>query len=289
MRSEQEMLDLIINTARDDERIRAAILNGSRANPNAPRDFFQDFDVVYLVKDIAPFKHNLEWIKRFGELMILQLPDNMVDPPPANNGFYTYLMQFIDGNRIDLGIFPLSMLDEVVKDSLSVLLLDKDGMFPQFPLANESGYLPSLPTAKDFEDCCNEFWWVSAYVAKGLWREEILYAKRMYDQCTRDQLTKMLRWYIGVETGFAINPGKLGKYFQRFLDPDLWKMLLKTYADGSYENTWDGLFTMCDLFRIIAVRVADHFGYIYNQGDDRNMTAHLRHVRALPRDAQEMY
>ena len=95
----------------------------------------------------------------------------------------------------------------------------------------------------------------------------------MYDQYTRDQLTKMLRWYIGVETGFAINPGKLGKYFQRFLDPDLWKMLLKTYADGSYENTWDGLFTMCDLFRIIAVRVADHFGYIYNQSEDENMTA----------------
>ena len=41
MRSEQEMLDLIINTARDDERIRAAILNGSRANPNAPRISFR--------------------------------------------------------------------------------------------------------------------------------------------------------------------------------------------------------------------------------------------------------
>lgn len=36
MRSEQEMLDLILDTARQDERIRAVILNGSRANPNAP-------------------------------------------------------------------------------------------------------------------------------------------------------------------------------------------------------------------------------------------------------------
>ena len=49
MRSEQEILDLIVNTARDDERIRAVIMNGSRVNPNAPRDVFQDFDVVYLV------------------------------------------------------------------------------------------------------------------------------------------------------------------------------------------------------------------------------------------------
>ena len=46
MRSEQEMLDLIVGIAREDKCIRAVIMNGSRANPNAPRDFFQDFDIV---------------------------------------------------------------------------------------------------------------------------------------------------------------------------------------------------------------------------------------------------
>lgn len=40
MRSEQEMFDLILNTARDDERIRAVYMNGSRTNPNAPKDIF---------------------------------------------------------------------------------------------------------------------------------------------------------------------------------------------------------------------------------------------------------
>ena len=46
MRSEQEMRDLIINTAREDERVRAVIMNGSRTNPNAPVDIFQDFDIA---------------------------------------------------------------------------------------------------------------------------------------------------------------------------------------------------------------------------------------------------
>jgi hypothetical protein len=54
MRSEQEMLDLIVDTAKCDKRIRAAIMNGSRANPNAPRDIFQDFDIVYLVTEPIP-------------------------------------------------------------------------------------------------------------------------------------------------------------------------------------------------------------------------------------------
>ena len=40
MRSEREMMNLILGTAQADERIRAVILNGSRANPNVKRDIF---------------------------------------------------------------------------------------------------------------------------------------------------------------------------------------------------------------------------------------------------------
>lgn len=43
MRSEKEMLDLIISVANDDHRIRAAYLEGSRTNPNVPKDMFQEY------------------------------------------------------------------------------------------------------------------------------------------------------------------------------------------------------------------------------------------------------
>lgn len=289
MRTEKEMFELILETAREDERIRAVILNGSRANPNAPRDFFQDFDVVYLVSDVAPFKNNYDWIRRFGELMILQEPEEMGDPPPKQDGGVVFLMQFMDGNRIDLGIYPVSMAAEMVTDSLSVLLLDKDSIVPAFPPADESGYIPKPPTCKAFADCCNEFWWVSAYVAKGLWREQILYAHHMLDQYTREQLMKMLAWYIGIRTGFTVNPGKFGKYYQRCLEPGLWERVLKTFADSDTSHTWEALFAMCDLFRVVAVRVGQHFGYDYPHRDDRRVSAHLRHVRSLPKDARVMY
>ena len=81
-----------------------------------------------------------------------------------------------------------------------MLLLDKDGSVPPFPPPDESSYLPQPPSAKAYFDCCNEFWWVCPYAAKGLWRKEILYAKYMLDPVMRDELTKMLRWYIGVQT-----------------------------------------------------------------------------------------
>jgi aminoglycoside 6-adenylyltransferase len=289
MRNEREMLDLIVDTAKGDERIRAVIMNGSRANPYAPRDIFQDYDVVYVVTDVAPFKNNYEWIKRFGELMILQEPEDMQDPPPQGDDYFSYLMQFTDGNRIDLGIFPLNKTDELGKDSLSLLLLDKDGIIEPFSPADERDYLPKLTTAKAFADCCNEFWWVCPYVAKGLWREEITYAKFMLDQVLREELMKMLTWYIGVKTGFSSNPGKFGKYFQKYLEPELWDMLLKTYSDASYENTWEALFVMCDLFRTAAIYVGERFGFDYPHGDDERVSAHLDHVRLLPKNATEMY
>jgi aminoglycoside 6-adenylyltransferase len=287
MRSEQDMFELILETARQDERIRAVIMNGSRANPNAPPDILQDFDIVYLVTDVAPFKHNLEWIERFGELMILQLPDDMQDPPPEDKPGFAYLMQFMDGNRIDLNIYPLTKLNELEEDSLSILLLDKDGIIPPFPPASDSSYLPQPPTAKAYFDCCNEFWWVCPYVAKGLWRSETIYAKSMLDQAVRPELMKMLTWQIGVQTGFSHNPGKFGKYFQQYLEPDLWEMLLNTYTDASYERTWEALFVMCDLFRIAAVVVAGHFDFNYPHDEDKNVSAHLRYLRELPGDARD--
>ncbi len=286
MRNEQEMYELILSTARHDERIRAVIMNGSRTDPNAPRDLFQDYDIVYLVTEVSSFKHDLNWIERFGELMIAQMPDDMLDPPPSNDGSFAYLMQFADGNRIDLSLFPIAKLDQLGKDSLSVVLLDKDDIIKPFALANDSHYFPKPPTPKEYADCCNEFWWVCTYVAKGLWREEITYAKYMFDQIVREQLMKMLAWHIGVETHFSQNPGKFGKYFKQYLKPEQWEMLQKTYADAGHDNNWEALNAMCNLFRATAIFVAEHLGS-YPHGDDQKVSAHLQRVRMLPKNARE--
>ncbi len=289
MRSEQEMLDLIINTAMKDDRIRAVVMNGSRVNPNATRDVFQDFDIVFIVTNTTPFVRNFDWIRRFGELMILQTPEDMQDPPAAEGEFYSYLMQFTDGNRIDLGILPVSKFEERTRDSLSLLLLEKDGKIPSLPPPSELTYLPTPPTEKDFNNCCNEFWWMCPYTAKGLWRREIIYAKCIFDDAVRDQLHKMLNWYIGMKTGFQKNPGKCGKYYEQYLDPELWQLLIRTYSDAGYESTWNALFTMCELFRILAIPVSNHFHFRYLEEDDRKVSAHLRHIRNLPIDARKMY
>jgi aminoglycoside 6-adenylyltransferase len=94
MRTESEMIDLIINTAKNDERIRAVQMQGSRTNPNAPLDNFRDFDICYYVYDIESFINNPDWIDLFGERLMLQYVE-------VGDDIFLYSMLFTDGNRID--------------------------------------------------------------------------------------------------------------------------------------------------------------------------------------------
>ena len=57
MRSEREMYDLILGFARSDERVRGGILNGSRANTNAPRDKYNaENEEIIILRHAAPCK-----------------------------------------------------------------------------------------------------------------------------------------------------------------------------------------------------------------------------------------
>src|SRR5699024_6461980 len=102
--------------------VRGVVLNGSRANPNITPDEYQDFDFVFIVKDLKSFTKNHSWTNRFGEILICQLPNEMYlneDEHPEETGF-PYLMLFIDRNRIDLKLFPVEKFENDYKpDSLT--------------------------------------------------------------------------------------------------------------------------------------------------------------------------
>jgi aminoglycoside 6-adenylyltransferase len=283
------MLDLILRFARNCDDVRAVVMNGSRVNPNAKKDPFQDYDIIYYVRSVEPFRRNMDVVRHFGEIMILQLPEDMIDPPAEADGHYSYLMQFMDGNRIDLSFYALSRVDVTLNDSLSLVLLDKDNLLGELPAPSEAGYLPHKPTAKAFDDCCNEFWWLNPYVAKGLWRDELTYAKAMLDSYMREQLLKMLMWYFGIQTDFQRSPGKLGKYLRGQIGDDLWPLLERTYSDSQLDNIWEALFNMDNLFRQIAKAVADCFKFNYPEQDDIHVSNYVRHIRRMPGDATAIY
>lgn len=293
MRSEKEMFDLIVGIAQKDDRIRAVYMNGSRTNPNAPKDIFQDYDVVYVVTETASFIKDETWIHLFGELLMIQEPDKNDKLIGMDMDFarsYGYLMLFTDGNRIDLHIETKeAMMDEYLKDKLTIPLLDKDNILPLINAPTDMDFWVKKPTESLFMSCCNDFWWCLQNVAKGIWRDELPYAKQMFESIIRTRLDEMVSWWVGTKYDFQVSTGKMGKYLKKYLPKSHWEMYKETYADSNYDNFWDAIFVTCELFRALAKDVAERLVFTYPIDDDTNMTKFLQHVRVLPVHAKEIY
>jgi len=267
MRSEKEMFDLFLNFANNDGRIRVVGMEGSRTNINIPKDGFQDYDITYIVTDKDSFTKNDDWLGVFGKRIFLQKPEAMDLFPAGTNGF-NYLMLFEDGIKIDLTILPIELLDEYLKnDKLIKILLDKDGLVSNLPIPTDKDYWINKPSAAYFDDCCNEFWLVSTYIAKGLFRKELLFASWHMEQIERIELLRMLSWKIGIDYGYSFSIGKHSKFINKYLSENEWGLLMKTYRMDSIENCRAALESAHTLFRQAAHYVADKFGYVYPDYD----------------------
>ena len=249
MRTEQEMLNLILNIGKNDERIRAVFMNGSRTNPNAKKDIFQDYDIVYVVEETKSFREQKNWIDQFGERLYMQYPEENANYQNDVENCYGWLIQFADGNRLDLHVCTLShVLKEIEEDRLCRILLDKDKCLPNMPEETDKDHWIKKPTERQFFDTCNEYWWSLNNIAKGLWREEVPYVMDMLNYCARPQLIRLIEWEIGFQTNFTISIGKSGKNMYKWLDNEKWNAFLKTYPSGNVKDIWESVFIMCDLF-----------------------------------------
>ncbi len=270
MRTEKEMMDLILTFAKNDPRIRVVGMEGSRANVNVAKDKFQDYDISYLVTDMNSFKKDDKWLDYFGKRIIMQKPEAMSLFTPTLGNWFSYLMLFEDGNRIDLKLVPIEELDLYLsRDKLLKILLDKDNRIKKPVVPTDEDYHVKKPSPEFFDDCCNEFWWVSTYVAKGLLRREILYATEHLNLHLRPELLRMMAWKVGIETDFSISVGKSYKYIDKYLSKDVWKRLLSTYKNSTYEEVWAALFECHSLFRETSKFVAKELGYRYPDYDEK--------------------
>ncbi len=279
MRTESEMMDLIMNKAIEDDRIRAVAMDGSRANKNAVHDKYSDFDIVYYVTDIHAFTKDKSWIKYFGDILIVQYPEDWYAHPYDYEGYerFAYLIQFADGNRIDLTIIDIRNIDkEKINMEPRVILLNKDNFEALIPVDNEKAFYINPPTQTEFYNTCNEFRWLSVYISKGLCREEFYYAKYIYDVIIMEMFMKMLNWKIGIEHEFKVTTGAHNKYLKRFLSASEMKRLQGIFPNGEYEDMWDKLFLMYDYFDELETVVSEYFNFTCDKVEAKRVKDFLK-------------
>ncbi|ORO48649.1 aminoglycoside 6-adenylyltransferase [Streptococcus oralis] len=253
-RSEAQMLRLILQTAKVLQ-VDAVAMSGSRTNPKAPKDEFQDYDVVYVVDDLDNLTSDLAWLDQFGTRIIEQ--HNVL----GNRRLY--LMLFEDGNRIDLTLCPTEYIQEWVDSEAEFTVLeDKKGLFePYFP--SPQRFWTSPASAIDFEKVCNEFWWVSAYVVKGIRRKQLLYAAdHLYGIC-QQELLKVMAWQVASDRG-RVDIGKNYKYLFNYLPAEKEKEFSNLLDFTSLDKIPQSLFATMELFHQEAQFLAHKMGFDYD-------------------------
>ena len=261
MRTEIEMFDVILQTAKVLQ-VEAVAMSGSRTNPNAPKDEFQDYDVVYITEDLEALVADLVWLEMFGKRMIEQhvLLDHR----------RLYLMLFGDGNRIDLTLCPKEYIKEWVDSEADFTVLDDpQGLFePYAPTPKRYSTAPA--SATDFDKSCNEFWWVSAYVVKGIHRNNLVYATdHLYGIC-QQELLKLLAWQVAADQG-TVDVGKNYKYLFQYLPAEKEKeftALLDFYDQKSLAKS---LLATMDFFHKEAQDFSLKTGFHYDKATAEKM------------------
>ena len=255
MRAETEMLDLILQTAKTLQ-VKAVAMSGSRTDPKALKDEFQDYDVVYVVDDLDNLTSDLSWLEQFGKCLIEQhvLLDHR----------RLYLMLFEDGNRIDLTLCPKEHMKEWVdSESKFIVLEDEKSLFESYSPSPKRFWIHPA-TETDFKNSCNEFWWVSAYVVKGICRNQFIYATdHLYGIC-QQELLKILAWQVASDRG-AVDIGKNYKYIFHYLPAEKENEFSNLLDFSSLDKITQSLLATMQLFHREAQRLAQKLGFDYDK------------------------
>ena len=255
MRTETEMIDLILQTA-ETLKVQSVALSGSRTNDQTPKDDFQDYDIVYLVDNLENLISDLSWLDQFGNRLIEQ--HNIL----GNRRLY--LMLFEDGNRIDLTLCPKEYIQEWVDSEAGFIVLeDPEHLFEPYS-QNLERYWTSPASETDFEKACNEFWWVSTYVVKGICRKHLIYATdHLYGIC-QQELLKILAWQVASDRG-AVDIGKNYKYLFNYLPIEKEKEFSALLDFSSVEKITQSLLATMSLFHREAQDLAKKMGFDYDK------------------------
>jgi aminoglycoside 6-adenylyltransferase len=286
---ERDMLDVITAWANARSAIRDVLLTSTRAIPNGRVDALSDYDVILIVEDIHPFADDRAWITDFGDVLVVYW-DPVQPDPDFGIDYIGNVTQYADGLKIDFTVWPVALFQQIVAaptllaelDAGYMVLLDKDHLTDTLRAPTATAYVPARPTDTEFQIWINDFWSDPPYVAKCLWRDELLPAKWCLDEDMKHTyLRRLLEWRVEIDHGWSLPVGSLGKGLKKHLPPDIWAQLETCFAGAGLKENWAALENTMALFRQVAMEVGAHLGYAYPHDLDRRVTDYVEQIKRM--------
>jgi aminoglycoside 6-adenylyltransferase len=269
--------------------VRAVLLTSTRAIPSAVVDALSDYDVILILEDIHPFVDDRTWLNDFGDVLVTFW--DLIHPDPVFGiDLCANVTQYRDGLKIDFTLWPATLLQQIISasalpaelDAGYRILLDKDHLTDTMLSPTGKPYVPAPPSPAAYQLLINDFLSDAPYVAKCLWRKELLPAKWCLDcDMKHTYLRQMLEWRAEIDHAWSVPVGNLGKGLKKLLPLDIWTALERTYVGAAIEDNWDALFRTLELFRLVSLEVGSHLGYEYPGQLHDSVQAYLEHIRHM--------
>ena len=288
---QQNIMEQLIRWGEGEPLLRAAILTSSRAIPQAHTDAFSDYDVILILTNIQTFFADRSWLDAFGSVLALYR-----DPLILDRGFQrsAYVTQYEDGLKIDFNLWPVELLKQIVVepqppkefDAGYQILIDKDNLTTGLKPPTYRAYIPTPPTETEYQDKIESFFLDTTYVAKFLWRDDLMAAKYILDNSLKqDHLLPMFEWRIQIDHDWSLKLGPYGRGLKQWLPKDLWADLENTYTGAVLETNWTALFQTINLMRRVATEAGEALGFRYPDELEQRVRSYLHRVKDLDRNS----
>lgn len=263
-----ELIEKITRFAQKRDDIRAVIILGSRARTNMPADDWSDLDISIITSTPDFYIDNESWM---GDISAYWL--TFVEKTASGDAMERRVL-FEDGLDVDFAIMPLQVIEQMrihgvpedVKYSLirgTRIIIDKDGIFEWLLAADLKLETPVPPSEKEYMNLVNDFIYHFVWTLKKLKRDELWTAKGCSDNYMKWQLLRMAEWHARALNGNCYDTWHAGRFIEKWADPRVVSGLKKAFAHFDSEDMKKSLRETYNLFRMMAIEVADKLSFIY--------------------------
>jgi len=249
-----ELIEKVVAWAKEDPRVTAVVLTGSRGRADRV-DRFSDLDVELIGPRPQDLAADDGWISFAGPPMVV-LP---FDEPDIT----TRLVVLPQGRKVDFSLWSEARVTNMVEHGLDDLynrgyavLLDKTGLSDGLPEPTLLSTLARRPQQAAFTRIESEFWFEATQVAIYLARRD-LWVVKFRENLMHSCLLTMLEWKAQFDSADPRFTWHIGHHMDEWLSPSDYAAAGEVFTRFDIKDTVRGVSAAMDLFERTSAAAAD--------------------------------
>ena len=226
--------------------------------------YFANIYVVFADIIISKIKEDLE--KVFDDYAIINKRKDSFEFDKKNQQFTKFELYTNDSTKISINI----IVEDRASDFIKLCPGNIEFISDQINLKEEvtdNKEVYKLPRGFEFDEASKNFYSLALDVSFYLMSRDMICAGFKM-QAMRDELFRLLDWYVVDKFNQAKNAGELGENLIHTLEADIKEDVLMTFGAKDIGDIYNSIFKACQLYRRIGMELANKFDFTYPKRDD---------------------